>query len=444
LRGCFCLMAVVCLLSSALLAQTVPDSNISLSERVFVASKVYALVEEHFFGNMNVSIPNADALYKDYLLRVLGAEDRREFDLNTMEFMADLHDGHSAFGDSWLARTYGQALGFYASPLDGKWVVGTSSVDDLRPGDIVASINDGQLKDFFTQQQKYISGSSEAAQRHNLFLLPYLFPEQFLLTLDDGRTVTVKRGASPEHQENVAGRWLKQSEVAYIRIPSFFSPLFEENALGYVRQFQKAKVLVIDVRENPGGIPPSRLTEALMDRPYRGWKESTYIRIGSFDYRQNAITKAQSSGLPDYSRGYIDALTNLATSQITWDARSVLPSPTAYHGKVVLLVDGGCASACEDFVEPFKDNGRATIVGETTEGTSGLPYFYDFGNGMSVKISMKREHFPDGSEFEGVGIKPDIEVRSSIDDLRHGRDAVLDRAWKLFHDPEARVLHQPQ
>jgi carboxyl-terminal processing protease len=50
---------------------------------------------------------------------------------------------------------------------------------------------------------------------------------------------------------------------------------------------------------------------------------------------------------------------------------------------------------------------------------------------MIVRIAVKREYFPDGSEFEGVGIKPDIEVRPSIQDLKTGRDAVLDKALEL-------------
>ncbi|MGC1106862.1 MAG: S41 family peptidase [Candidatus Acidiferrales bacterium] len=418
------------------------ETTIPLDERVFVATKIYALVRERFFYRS--SLPNLDVSYKEYLRKVLATGDRRQFDFATMEFMASLQNGHTTFWDSWLGVMYGQGLGFYASPLDGKWVVRNSSLDDLKPGDIIASIDNVQVKDFFMQQQKYISGSSEAAQEHNLFLLPHLFPEQFLLGLYGGRTVSVKRRSLTGHQESVAGRWLKEHEVAYVRIPTFFSPIFEENALAYVRQFEQAKAIVIDVRNNPGGIPPTRLIEALMNQPYRGWKESTYIRIGSFDYEQATVTKGESNMLPDYSRGYIDALSSLGGSEITWEPRLVLPNPTAYQGKVLLLVDGGCASACEDFVEPFKDNHRALLIGETTEGTSGLPYFYDFGNGMSVRIAVKREYFPDGSEFEGVGIKPDVEVQTSIDDLRHGRDAVLERALGLFHDPEARVLHQPQ
>lgn len=98
-------------------------------------------------------------------------------------------------------------------------------------------------------------------------------------------------------------------------------------------------------------------------------------------------------------------------------------------------MDGGCVSACEDFVEPSKDSGRAILVGETTQGSSGLPLIYDFHNGMSLRIATKRYYFPDGSEFEGLGIKPDVEVHTTIDDLKNGRDPVLEKALELASKP---------
>ena len=98
-------------------------------------------------------------------------------------------------------------------------------------------------------------------------------------------------------------------------------------------------------------------------------------------------------------------------------------------------MDGGCISACEDFVEPSKDSGRAILIGETTQGSFVLPIIYDFHNGMSLRIAAKRNYFPDGSEFEGVGIKPDVEVHTTIEGLRNGRDPVLEKALELASKP---------
>jgi carboxyl-terminal processing protease len=163
---------------------------------------------------------------------------------------------------------------------------------------------------------------------------------------------------------------------------------------------------VVDIRHNGGGNTPTKLLTALMNKPFREWTESTL----NVQLDPNAH----------------------ATYRIPSELEQ--PDGSAYAGKLILLVDGGCGSACEDFVAPFKDNRRATIVGTETLGSTGQPYYLRFENGMSFRVSTKREFFPDGSQFEGVGIKPDVQLEPSADDLRNGKDPVLEKALELAQE----------
>ena len=105
------------------------------------------------------------------------------------------------------------------------------------------------------------------------------------------------------------------------------------------------------------------------------------------------------------------------------------PLPEAWKGKMALLIDGGCASACEDFVLRFKDGDRGLVLGEPTFGSTGQPYFVEFPEfGMSFRVSTKREYFPDGRQFEGVGIQPDQPIPLAREDLRRGVDSQLELA----------------
>ncbi|HTW31668.1 MAG TPA: S41 family peptidase, partial [Candidatus Sulfotelmatobacter sp.] len=167
------------------------------------------------------------------------------------------------------------------APLGGYWVVQSSFLPSLKPGDIVVAIDDSPVESFFEQQQRYISASSVTAQRHQLFRLPYLFSEQFTLTLDGNRNVTIDRQKFKETGQKTDGHWLKPGVTAYIRIPAFNQPWFENGARDFVAQFRNARTLIIDVRNNPGGVAPQRLVQALMDRPYREWKESTTVRAAA-------------------------------------------------------------------------------------------------------------------------------------------------------------------
>jgi carboxyl-terminal processing protease len=121
----------------------------------------------------------------------------------------------------------------------------------------------------------------------------------------------------------------------------------------------------------------------------------------------------------------------LQRAHLSWPPEVVKPEKTVFRGKLLLLADGRCASACEDFLVPFKDNGRGVLLGERTEGSSGQPYTANLGDDVTIGIGTKREYFPGGGQFEGVGIAPDIEVKLRADDLRAGRDPVLARALEL-------------
>jgi carboxyl-terminal processing protease len=416
-------------------AQAHADGKLSVGERVFIGSRIYSLVQLYFSGWKSLPELDLDIAYRNYLAKALATDDRREFDLATMEFVARLRNGHTVVWDSWLSKDYGQPMGFYARPLDGKWVVQTSVAPNIKPGDVLSKIDGIDAETFFRQQQKFISGSNEAAQRHNLFFLPYLFPERFTLTLEDGRSVVVDRTAnklSAGGKTNSDGRWLTQNAVAYIHIPSFAEPMFEDKALAYVIQFEKAKTLIVDVRNNAGGLIPQRLLKALMDRTYRNWKESTPIHISLLELTDKMNKGGQQRRMPEFEKGYLAASSAFfGGSQLDWGGDLVPPDAPVFHGQIIFLVDGGCASACEELVGPFKENQRGTLVGETTEGSSGPAYMQDLGDGMKIGIAAMRQYFPDGTEFEGVGVKPDFEVKPSLEDLRYGRDPVLDKAREL-------------
>ena len=132
--------------------------------------------------------------------------------------------------------------------------------------------------------------------------------------------------------------------------------------------------------------------------------------------------------LTERQKGYFDAFQEyFQRPQLRAPGALIKPSDVVYTGKLMVLTDGDCASACEDFVMPLKYSGRATILGARTYGSSGQPWIHDFGNGMRIRISSLRLYLPDGSEFEGVGIRPDVEVEATADELRSGRDVVLER-----------------
>ncbi|HEV3471044.1 MAG TPA: S41 family peptidase [Pyrinomonadaceae bacterium] len=378
-------------------------------ERAFIAAKIYSSVNTYFAHWQAVPGLDFDAEFKRYLGCALKADTRLAFDLATAELFASLRNGHTQFIDRGLYGGASPQAPVAARVVEGRWVVTRSLVEAVKPGDEILMVDDKPIEEFFRQSRKYIAASDERSARRSLFFRPYVWPDRYTLTLGGGRRVSVDRAAlkpAPQPSPETEGRWLKEGELAYVKIPGFGEPRFEQKALEFVRRFKDAGALIIDVRGNGGGSTPQELTKALMGRPYRWWAEATPQTLAVLKYRGEYHTN----------------------TMMTWGGETIRPGEPVFKGRLVILADGGCGSACEDFVMPFKDNGRATVIGERTAGSTGQPYLHDFGNGMMIVVGSIRTSFPDGSPFEGVGIAPDIEMPATVKDLMEGTDAVLQRA----------------
>jgi carboxyl-terminal processing protease len=413
-------LAVLLLAAAFLLqggqAQTDSASKISLSDRIYVASRVYGTIQSYFNVWSEKDGVEFDQSYRDYLQNILHTEDRKAFDLETMRFVALLRNGHTWFNDTWLQQHYGSPLGFYAEPVQGQWVVTRSDLPQLRLGDVIANIDGKPAEDFFQHNRQFLADSNERSERTDLFAQAYLFPQRFELTLADARKVNITRGGNgdqPGPGEQVNGHWLEPDHFGYIRIPSFSGGVTVESAaIAQLRKFRDSHGLVIDVRGNLGGDGESYdLQLALMERPFRSWRES----LGRFNSPRGNQTELISEGgeeRRDRGRG-----------------------SGIFTGPLVILIDGGCASSCENFVMPFKDNHRATLIGETTYGSYSDTYFVTFDNGMMLNTAVTRVSFPDGKPFESIGISPDIRIERTVEDVRSGNDPVLTRAREVLRSP---------
>jgi carboxyl-terminal processing protease len=391
-----------------------PSPSISLQERAMKASQIYHIISTFFPG---LSQDKFDADYEQYLATVLRTESRREFDLASMAFVADLHDGHSWFYDHWLDQTYGQPIGFIAYPLNGKWTVVRSQLAAIHTGDVISTLDGTPIDDFYARNRRYVSASSDRDAGVSLFDTPAIFPEKFTIALDDGRKIPIDRKSDQKAapaRARTEGRWLLEKSVAYVKVPTFHGIETQAGALEFLKQFHDAKTVILDVRGNPGTGAPGVLQRALMVRPYQDWTESSSEHGG-------ALLRNYAPGYPGHS--------TLTVSDII-----ISPRDPAFSGRLILLTDRVCSCACEDFVMPFKYSKRATLVGETTAGTYSMTRHVDYDNGMMLNISAVRHSFPDGSRFEGVGITPDVPVDLTADDLLSGRDPVLKRALELAQE----------
>jgi len=95
---------------------------------------------------------------------------------------------------------------------------------------------------------------------------------------------------------------------------------------------------------------------------------------------------------------------------------------------LVLMVDGGTASASEIIAGALRDQGRATLIGEKTYGKGSVQRVHELGDGSSLHVTVARWLTPDRHLIDKVGLQPDVPASLSADDRKNGRDSQLARA----------------
>ncbi|MFP5075941.1 S41 family peptidase [Rhizobium sp. YIM 134829] len=387
-------------------------SRLAEKDKYFAAASIYASIEAAFAHWEDVpNLVHAD-MFKAYLEALAGCETRFDFFRETRRYLATFCNSHTTYFDERLFETGEHGFGLLARRIGSEWVVTHSTHDDISPGTAILTIEDCPARDFLAPFNQFISASRSQDRDYRVWRQPYFFPSPLRLTLDDGESAQLEKQAWSEAPPAVSSSVVGSTPSITIR--SFEEPAFEDAALSFVTANKDSPALVIDIRGNGGGDTPIRLIRALMNIDYPSWKEATPLRMGV-----------------DVAIEHMERLATLRAADrpnatYSWSARLNRPDDAAYRGKLFILHDIGTASAAEDFLMPFKVTGRATLIGETTSGSSGQPLIVRPFDKAVFTVGAKREIFPNGDQFEGRGIAPDIAVRLNREDISKHRDAALD------------------
>lgn len=183
-----------------------------------------------------------------------------------------------------------------------------------------------------------------------------------------------------------------QSEIAVVRLMQF-GRLTESDLRDEMKEVQakKPRGIILDVRNNPGGL----LTAADVVL-------SNFLPRGS----DVAIIKSKE-----------DERVEKTPYEPTID--DDVP--------VIVLVNGGSASASEIVAAALRDHKRARILGEKTFGKGTVQAVLQMKDGSNLKMTTAEWLSPKGAKIDGVGVTPDIEVKYSND-----RDQQLLKAVELL------------
>jgi C-terminal processing protease CtpA/Prc len=195
------------------------------------------------------------------------------------------------------------------------------------------------------------------------------------------------------------------------------------------------QVMIIDLRSNPGGSTPVQAIGHLISSPISWYLFKTRWSISYIDAQMS------SENNRDDKKAVLDGKRNSMKlpekMDLEWfvveDSNTQLqPAEKNYKGKLAILIDNETGSAAEDMVVLLHAAGRAKIIGEPSVGSTGQPFMLDLPGGGEARICTANCKYPDGREFVGVGIQPDILVHPTIKGIAEGQDEMLEAAIKYL------------
>ncbi|MFT5521368.1 MAG: carboxyl-terminal processing protease [Enterobacterales bacterium] len=177
---------------------------------------------------------------------------------------------------------------------------------------------------------------------------------------------------------SIRGLWLGNG-IAYVRISQFQRRTGYDlsEAIEKLREQHNGKIkgLILDMRDNPGGvlIAAEAVSNAFLEE---GLIVSTRGKIVESNYQFHA------------------------------DKGDVL-----YGAPIIVLINGGTASAAEIVAGALQDHKRAIILGTRSFGKGSVQTVMPITNNAALKLTTSRYYTPSGRSIQGTGISPDIEIR---------------------------------
>ena len=198
-----------------------------------------------------------------------------------------------------------------------------------------------------------------------------------------------------------------ENNIGYIRYENFSNGIGDGNLDEVLNYLSTCNGLIIDVRDNGGGnlTYSSRMAARFTNKK---------ILTGYIQYKTGP-------GHSDFSE--MEPIYLEPSNGVRWQK------------KVVVLTNRRCYSATNDFVNLMRsvESGLVTQLGDQTGGGSGLPFTSELPNGWGLRYSAS-PHYNKNKESLEEGIKPDIYVNMTDQDMLDHKDTLIESAFKLLSE----------
>ncbi|MGX7351407.1 hypothetical protein RU97_GL000822 [Enterococcus canis] len=385
------------------------------------------------------------AAYEQLLATVSQGLTEREFYLELMKLATLLKDGHTQIIlPSSLNVNQFSPIKF--EMIENELVVTNAQVPyiDLI-GQVVQKIEGKPVQQFLAEIKPFIWHETDFFYVNLVARLPFFFPDGLNISVA-GEHYLIKMVATPRLAKPLRqgvlryqheGLSLYQIEDSImVKIQHFMSETMVKDFYRHVELLQQADKLIIDVRGNLGG--NSGFADELAQAFYPGefLVERYYYQL------TNGETYANGSQIATWPAKMLDeaAQTRFHKELASWRHQAFEEqSETAFYpefaGKlaekpVVLLQDAATYSSAENFLMNFIQRSKTVTIGTSTAGSTGQSAWIPLETGGYFQVTAKAVELPAGTIHHNQGLKPEIEISLTIQDVQNGADPILARALK--------------
>ncbi|MBC5775559.1 peptidase S41 [Pontibacter sp. KCTC 32443] len=430
-------------------------NTLSVADKVYGLSKFWQEVNYNFVYLDKVDRTKWDNAYREAITKVQQTPNDYEYYRELQKFCALLNDGHTNvyFPQRIDTMQYTNMFGKYRiflTNIDNKAIItrtNLSAKQEVPVGSEIIEVNGQSTADYLKQHVlPYISSSTDyvlmdwaianmlKGLKGETYNITYRTPKGKVKTLSLTHAKTTEKEVYPamEKRELLELKWYP-NQTAYLALNGFHDPKINELFMQVLPELRKAKALIVDLRGNGGGstsIGVEILNYLSPDTLLYGSKNSTRQHLASFK-AWGKFTEAKDTVNNEWATrsllAYQDKLMHTfdykpAQNKVKQSEKVIVPT--------AILIGHRTASAAEDFLIYADNQQHMTKIGENSFGSTGQPFMFELPGGGMARICTKKDTYPDGREFVGYGVKPDIEVKMTLQDYIQKKDPVLERALK--------------
>jgi carboxyl-terminal processing protease len=290
------------------------------------------------------------------------------------------------FGGIGVEITEDNGLIKIISPIDDT----PAAKGGILSGDIITDIDGQSAKAIsFDQAADKMRGPPNSPVRIKLVRGPTKEVKEFRLVRE-----IIKLRSVHSHVES--------DDIGYIRVAQFDEQAFD-GLKAAMAKFEttpggKLKGYILDLRNNPGGLVEQsiEIVNAFLDR--------------------GEIVSTRGRNIDETQR---------------YDAQ---PGADLSHGKpLVVLINGGSASASEIVSGALQDHKRATLIGSRSFGKGSVQTIMPLGQNGALTLTTARYYTPSGRSIQAKGIEPDIQILEDVPNELKGKDDIEGEASLKGH-----------